>query len=87
MSAAATLSSDARVHARRWKILAVLSLSLVIIGLDNTILNVALPSLQKEFDAPKCSLRLGRATLRIVLSSPMITRLSDITARIFQRRA
>jgi hypothetical protein len=29
------------VHANRWKTLAVLSLSLVIIGLDNTILNVA----------------------------------------------
>jgi EmrB/QacA subfamily drug resistance transporter len=35
----------------RWKTLGVLSLSLVIIGLDNTILNVALPTLQEEFDA------------------------------------
>jgi MFS transporter, DHA2 family, multidrug resistance protein len=32
----------------RWKILAVLSLSLVIIGLDNTVMNVALPSIQEE---------------------------------------
>jgi MFS transporter, DHA2 family, multidrug resistance protein len=39
------------VHDMRWKTLAVLSLSLVIIGLDNTILNVALPTLQEEFDA------------------------------------
>ena len=38
-------------HARRWKTLGVLSLSLVIIGLDTTILNVALPTLQDEFDA------------------------------------
>ena len=30
-------------YARRWKTLAVLSLALLIIGLDNTILNVALP--------------------------------------------
>ena len=37
---------DPIVHARRWKTLGVLSLSLVIIGLDNTILNVALPTLQ-----------------------------------------
>ena len=36
---------DPGVYARRWKTLAVLSLSLVIIGLDNTVLNVALPSL------------------------------------------
>ena len=36
------------VHRNRWKILAVLSLSLVIIGLDNTVMNVALPSIQEE---------------------------------------
>src|SRR5262245_64358515 len=35
-------------HQNRWKILAVLSLSLVIIGLDNTVMNVALPSIQSE---------------------------------------
>jgi EmrB/QacA subfamily drug resistance transporter len=35
-------------HRNRWKILAVLSLSLVIIGLDNTVMNVALPSIQKD---------------------------------------
>ena len=42
---------DPAVHAGRWRTLGVLSLSLVIIGLDNTILNVALPTLQDEFDA------------------------------------
>src|SRR5918999_719275 len=40
----------------RWKTLAVLALSLVIIGLDNTILNVAIPTLQEEFDASASSL-------------------------------
>ncbi len=44
-------------YARRWKTLAVLSLSLVIIGLDNTILNVALPTLQHEFDASPSKLQ------------------------------
>ena len=48
---------DPRVHARRWKTLAVLALSLVIIGLDNTILNVALPTLQEEFDASSSTLQ------------------------------
>jgi EmrB/QacA subfamily drug resistance transporter len=42
-------SIDPRVYARRWKTLLVLSLSLVIIGLDNTVLNVALPTLQDHF--------------------------------------
>jgi EmrB/QacA subfamily drug resistance transporter len=40
--------SPSTTHRNRWKILAVLSLSLVIIGLDNTVMNVALPSIQKE---------------------------------------
>src|SRR5215204_2186366 len=46
-----------RVHALRWKTLGVLSLSLFIIGLDNTILNVALPTLQDEFDASASGLQ------------------------------
>ena len=46
-----------RHYARRWKTLGVLSLSLVIIGLDNTILNVALPTLQHEFDASPSQLQ------------------------------
>jgi EmrB/QacA subfamily drug resistance transporter len=64
MSATATtipaqhvLSVDAAVHANRWKTLGVLALSLVIIGLDNTILNVALPTLQAEFDASASGLQ------------------------------
>src|SRR5215210_167527 len=48
---------DPRIHERRWKTLAVLSLSLLIIGLDNTILNVALPTLQQEFDASGSTLQ------------------------------
>src|SRR5215216_7034097 len=49
--------NEAAIHARRWKTLAVLSLSLLIIGLDNTILNVALPTLQAEFDASASTLQ------------------------------
>jgi EmrB/QacA subfamily drug resistance transporter len=50
-------TNDPVQHARRWKTLGVLSLSLVIIGLDNTILNVALPTLQDEFDASSSKLQ------------------------------
>ena len=46
-----------RTHQNRWKILAVLSLSLVIIGLDNTVMNVALPSIQEELDVSGSSLQ------------------------------
>src|SRR5919112_1752011 len=48
---------DTRIHARRWKTLAVLSLSLLIIGLDNTVLNVALPTLQTHFSASGSTLQ------------------------------
>src|SRR5687767_5115218 len=51
------MTIDPIQHARRWKTLAVLSLSLVIIGLDNTILNVALPTLRDEFDASNSKLQ------------------------------
>ena len=45
------------IHRRRWATLAVLSLSLVIIGLDNTILNVALPTLVRELGASASELQ------------------------------
>ncbi len=53
----APVSVEAEVHARRWRTLAVLALSLVIVGLDNTILNVALPTLQEEFSASPSQLQ------------------------------
>ena len=44
-------------HPRRWWALGVLSLSLVIIGMDNTILNVAIPTLQQTFNASSSTLQ------------------------------
>jgi EmrB/QacA subfamily drug resistance transporter len=48
---------DPRVHARRWFTLATLCLSLLIIVMDNTILNVAIPSLVKELGASNSQLQ------------------------------
>ena len=48
---------DPVVYARRGKILVVLALSLLIIGLDNTVLNVALPTLQTHFEASGSTLQ------------------------------
>jgi EmrB/QacA subfamily drug resistance transporter len=42
---------DPRVHERRWAILGVLCVSLLIIVMDNTILNVAIPSLIRDLGA------------------------------------
>src|SRR5215217_6461956 len=48
---------DPRTYARRWKTLGVLAVSLLIIGLDNTVLNVALPTLQTHFSASGSTLQ------------------------------
>jgi EmrB/QacA subfamily drug resistance transporter len=57
MNAHDAQSVAARVHARRWWTLGVLCLSLVLIGLDNTILNVALPTIQRTFAATASDLQ------------------------------
>jgi len=38
-------------HPRRWAILSVLVVSLLVVVLDNTILNIALPTIQRDLDA------------------------------------
>jgi len=45
-----TMSSTTEPYPRRWQALAVLSASLLIITIDNTILNVALPSIRGALD-------------------------------------
>jgi EmrB/QacA subfamily drug resistance transporter len=67
------MSTDPLVHARRWKTLGVLALSLVIIGLDNTILNVALPSLQEEFDASTSTLQWIVDSYLLVFAGLLLT--------------
>ncbi|WP_067461034.1 MFS transporter [Actinomadura macra] len=44
-------------YQRRWTILAVLCLSLILIGLDTLILNLALPSIQRDLDATTSQLQ------------------------------
>jgi MFS transporter, DHA2 family, multidrug resistance protein len=67
------MSIDPVHYARRWKTLAVLSLSLLIIGLDNTILNVALPSLQEEFDASSSTLQWIVDSYLLVFAGLLLT--------------
>jgi EmrB/QacA subfamily drug resistance transporter len=55
-----------------WKTLVVLSLSLVIIGLDTTLLNVALPTLQNEFNASPSSLQWMVDSYLLVLAGLLL---------------
>jgi EmrB/QacA subfamily drug resistance transporter len=45
------------IHERRWIILGVLCFSLLLVGIDNTILNVALPRLAEDLDASTSALQ------------------------------
>ncbi len=49
--------NERTIHDRRWWALAVLCLSLLVITLDNTILNVAIPALVKDLDATTSQLQ------------------------------
>ena len=51
------MTIEERAYARRWWILLVLCLSLVVITLDNTILNVALPTLVRDLHATNSQLQ------------------------------
>ncbi|HEX9343427.1 MAG TPA: MFS transporter, partial [Actinomycetota bacterium] len=46
-----------QLYRRRWQALVILSLSLVVIGMDNTILNVALPTLVRDLGASASQLQ------------------------------
>ena len=53
----ATPAGADRVHARRWAILAVLCLSVFLALVDNTIVNVALPSISRQLHATTSDLQ------------------------------
>jgi EmrB/QacA subfamily drug resistance transporter len=53
----ATPAGADRVHARRWAILAVLCLSVFLALIDNTIVNVALPSISRQLHAATSDLQ------------------------------
>ncbi|OON80886.1 MFS transporter [Streptomyces tsukubensis] len=72
-------------HRRRVLVLAICCMSLLIVSLDNTVLNVALPSMQKELDADVSGLQWTIDAYTLVLASLLM--LAGSTAdRIGRRR-
>jgi EmrB/QacA subfamily drug resistance transporter len=53
----AHMSPAPALYARRWQALIVLAMSLLIVSVDNTILNVALPTIRTELDASSSQLQ------------------------------
>ena len=62
-----------RKYQLRWWTLVVLSVSLVIIGLDNTILNVAIPTIQRELEASSSELQWMVDAYVLVFASLLLT--------------
>ena len=77
MAAAMTVQEegalDERVHARRWWTLGVLCLSLLIIVMDNTILNVAIPSLINDLDASNSEIQWIIDAYTLVFAGLLLT--------------
>lgn len=73
-------------YARRWHALAVLSLSLVVIGMDNTILNVALPTLVRELGASNSDLQWIVDSYVLVFAGLLLT-MGAVGDRFGRRRA
>jgi EmrB/QacA subfamily drug resistance transporter len=74
------------MHRRRWWTLAVLSLSLLVIGLDNTILNVALPSLREDLGASTGELQWIVDAYMLVFAGLLLTA-GSLGDRFGRRRA
>jgi MFS family permease len=51
------MSAETQPYARRWQALAVLAVSLLVVSVGNTILNVVLPTIQQELDASSSELQ------------------------------
>ena len=64
---------DPHVHERRWVILGVLCLSLFIIVIDNSILNVAIPSLIRDLDASNSQIQWIIDSYVIVFAGLLLT--------------
>ncbi|CAA9528930.1 MAG: Uncharacterized MFS-type transporter [uncultured Thermoleophilia bacterium] len=61
------------IHRQRWWTLGVLSLALLVIGLDNTILNVALPSVRADLDATSGQLQWIVDSYLLVFAGLLLT--------------
>src|ERR1700730_2307451 len=69
----AASANEERIHARRWWTLVTLCLCITVIGVDNTILNVALPSIVRHLKASGSELQLIVDGYTIVFACLLLT--------------
>jgi EmrB/QacA subfamily drug resistance transporter len=80
------MSTAETAHRRRWWTLAVLSISLLVISLDNTILNVALPSIAQDLGASASALQWVVDAYMLVFAGLLLTA-GSLGDRFGRRRA
>jgi EmrB/QacA subfamily drug resistance transporter len=73
MTSALTTRAQERAYERRWWILAVLCFSLLGIVLDNTILNVAIPTIVRDLDATNSQLQWMVDAYTLVFAGLLLT--------------
>jgi EmrB/QacA subfamily drug resistance transporter len=73
MTSTLSLRAQTRAHDRRWWILAVLCFSLLVIVLDNTILNVAIPTIVRDLDATNSQLQWMVDSYTLVFAGMLLT--------------
>ena len=67
------MTREERAYQRRWPILYVLCFSLLVIVLDNTILNVAIPTIVKDLDASNSQIQWMVDAYALVFAGLLLT--------------
>src|SRR5438067_7603014 len=73
MTSTLTTRAQERAYERRWWILVVLCFSLLVIVLDNTILNVAIPTIVRDLDATNSQLQWMVDAYTLVFAGLLLT--------------
>src|ERR687883_1815387 len=76
---------DEKAYERRWWTLGVLALALLTISLDNTILNVAIPSIGRDLDASASQLQWVVDAYTLVFAGLLLT-MGSLGDRFGRRR-
>jgi EmrB/QacA subfamily drug resistance transporter len=80
------LTEDGQADQRRWLVLGVMCLSLLLIVMDNTIVNVALPTLQRDLDASTSQLQWVVDAYILVFAGLLLT-MGSLSDRFGRRGA
>ncbi|HYN52921.1 MAG TPA: MFS transporter, partial [Thermoleophilaceae bacterium] len=77
--------TSGKAYDLRWWTLVVLSISLLVISLDNTILNVALPTIERDLDASASDLQWIVDSYTLVFAGLLLT-MGSLGDRFGRRR-